>query len=430
MQVNLVSTGCHGDSPGSSREVLLPDLIQFLDPSAAPRTRHAQDLEQREAKLRRKDAEDRAAVAHDAATLRPAEVAQRAERDMLPGSQAARREQLQSQSRDAAAHEQRGFRQALADAANRASGERGTAAARTTAEPTASAKADTSGSGPASAGTPAHPAGTEPSPATARPATAACAGNSTATGTAGGAPTTSHAVGARGLTPARQSAVPSLASLGAKVTGVTGVAAAMKAGAPPATGESRPSGVQVVAGTSARTGGAKAPAGQAARAAPEAESNNDANIERMLRLIHTRIGKDRSVATLRLDPPELGTIRLHMDLRNDQLSLQVETETGAAQRLLGEQLDTLRKNLEASGIHLERVEIRAPTASNATAEPNTSQHADVWPDWQEHSARQDPESAGGGSSWEAESPPAEPTGASIGEAGLEPAAESLVNVLA
>ena len=430
MQVNLVSTAGPTRPAGSSRDVLLPDLIQFLDPSAAPRTRHEQDLEQREEKLRRKDADNRAAVAQDAGTLRPAEIALRAEREMLPGSQAARREQLQSQSQDATAHEQRGFRQALADAANRASGERGAAAARTTAEPATSSKGEASDNGPSSGGKSAQPADTEASQATARPMTAARGGSSTAAGTAGGTPSASHAGGAGGMTPARQSALPSLASVGAKVTGITGVAVAMKAGAPPAAGETRPNSGAVVAATSARTGGAKAPAGQPARAAPEAESKNDANIERMLRLIHTRIGKGRSVTTLRLDPPELGTLRLRMDLRNDQLSLQVETQTGAAQRLLSEQLETLRKNLEASGIHLERVEIRAPTASNGTAEPSTSQHADVWPGWQEHTARQDAESAGGGSSWEPESPPAEPLGASSGEATMEPAAESLVNVLA
>ena len=85
-----------------------------------------------------------------------------------------------------------------------------------------------------------------------------------------------------------------------------------------------------------------------------------ADIERIVRFVRARIGRDHSSATLRLDPPELGRIRLHLELREQTVRLRVETHTPLAHRLLSEEAGTLRAALEASGLQLERFEVRPP----------------------------------------------------------------------
>jgi hypothetical protein len=167
----------------------------------------------------------------------------------------------------------------------------------------------------------------------------------------------------------------------------------------------------------------------ASRATPAEEpGSSDANIERIVRLLASRISKERSVATLRLDPPELGTVRLHLDLRQDQLVLQVDTQSPAAQRLLEEQLDTLRRSLEAAGVHLERVEIRAPHPAPGTPDSGVPSQEHPPTDGHPGASHQDAPAAGGNAPRDTEVPsgPAD----SAPELAQIPAAESLVNILA
>jgi flagellar hook-length control protein FliK len=94
---------------------------------------------------------------------------------------------------------------------------------------------------------------------------------------------------------------------------------------------------------------------------PHAESaEREAHIERIVRVIRSEVGRERSRATLRLDPPELGTIRMHMDLQKDRLLLRIDTQSEMAHRLLTEDVEALRVALAQSGIHLEKVEVRPP----------------------------------------------------------------------
>jgi flagellar hook-length control protein FliK len=119
-----------------------------------------------------------------------------------------------------------------------------------------------------------------------------------------------------------------------------------------------------------------APQVQKGEPEPEVTRKNDPNTERIMRLIYSRINRERSVATMRLDPPELGRIKLQMDLRGEQLSLRIDTETSAARHLLGEQMNALRQNLEQAGIRLEQFELRAPEQSDSGSQANLGAQAD------------------------------------------------------
>jgi flagellar hook-length control protein FliK len=153
----------------------------------------------------------------------------------------------------------------------------------------------------------------------------------------------------------------------------------------------------------------------------------DANVERIVRVIRNRLSGDRSHTVIRLDPPELGRVRLQMDLRGASLVLQVDTTTELAHRLLSKDLEKLRDGLESSGIQLARVEIRPPTTVPDTNEQNPSQQADTRDDTQGGSAQADaehPQEHG------KDSHPAGSVENVTRELNQEPAMESLVNVVA
>lgn len=91
-----------------------------------------------------------------------------------------------------------------------------------------------------------------------------------------------------------------------------------------------------------------------------AEAHENTNVERIVRELRTRVTQDRASASLRLDPPELGQIRMRMELEGDQMRLLIETQTHLAHHVLRETLDGLRAELAACGIQLAEVELRAP----------------------------------------------------------------------
>jgi flagellar hook-length control protein FliK len=153
----------------------------------------------------------------------------------------------------------------------------------------------------------------------------------------------------------------------------------------------------------------------------------DANIERIVRVIHSRVTEQRSHTVMRLAPPELGSLRLQMDLRGVALTLRIDTATEMAHRLLSEDLDKLRHGLEASGIQLERVEVRPPAQPPQAGEHGGWQHADQQGQSQEESAQTGAEHPGEHGT---ESHPAESTEGPGRGTHLEPAAESLVNLVA
>jgi flagellar hook-length control protein FliK len=152
-----------------------------------------------------------------------------------------------------------------------------------------------------------------------------------------------------------------------------------------------------------------------------------ANIERIVRVVRSRISAERSHTVLRLAPPELGSLRLQLDLRGEALTLRVDTSTDLAHRLLSEDLDKLRHGLEASGIQLERIEVRPPPQT-----PDASEH-NMW----QQPGRQD-EAQGQSAQTDAEHPqergtdshPAASSEGTTRGTEPEPATESLVNVVA
>lgn len=430
MQVNLTGGSGTGRSAELHRVTPLLDLGQLLQADPEVEARRAEQAEQREQRRRRRETELAEAAQGTTPALRLSEEVVRAERKMLPGSQAARREQL-NEAAEARTAERRGeFRQRLTQAeANRpgqervetpraAEGDGETPSAGRAGKP----RAPEAGGTPADTGAESAKAAGAPGPRPAgefAPLVAAASRGSAAAP----APLATKAEGA----PAAQAA-----RVAAKVTAIRAAAttAPAKSGGPSSAGPQAEHG-GTPSHLAARVAGRRSVVTAAGGEQPaDAERNSEVNAERILRLIHARLGQRRSVTTLQLDPPELGRLRLRMDLQNERLALRIDAETDAARGLLLEQTDTLRRSLEAAGIQLERIEVRVPEPAVPPADAGLPQHADVPMGGHQEQASGGSLSAGGGAQPGMESTSLESAEGAAAAGGQEPAAESLVNVWA
>ena len=138
------------------------------------------------------------------------------------------------------------------------------------------------------------------------------------------------------------------------------------------------SGISSTGAKSGESNTASTAAKEIAQAEPDPDSDRARTIDRIVQLVRSRSLGEKTSATLRLDPPNLGTLKLHMDLDHDQLTLRMEPETITAQELLTKHMDQLRSSLEAGGIQLVQVQIVPPTqpmdGRDAQAFNNTLTH--------------------------------------------------------
>jgi len=86
------------------------------------------------------------------------------------------------------------------------------------------------------------------------------------------------------------------------------------------------------------------------------------NMNRILQVIRSNIGRRQSQMTVRLDPPELGKLRLDVKLVNNDLQLSVVTETPEAKDILLNRMDTLRASLEQNGITMSKCDVVAKSS--------------------------------------------------------------------
>jgi hypothetical protein len=80
-----------------------------------------------------------------------------------------------------------------------------------------------------------------------------------------------------------------------------------------------------------------------------------------------------SSARLRLQPPELGHLRVDVRVLGDRVRIDVQTETDAARDLLSRRAEQLKTGLENQGIRLERLEVVLNGASVPPAGPDAPQ---------------------------------------------------------
>jgi flagellar hook-length control protein FliK len=92
------------------------------------------------------------------------------------------------------------------------------------------------------------------------------------------------------------------------------------------------------------------------------------SMDRVIEVVRANVGLRNSSMTMRLEPPELGQMRIDARLRNDVLSLRIEASSDAAREMLQSRFDDLRQALERHGISVDRfeIDIRPPSTNNNT----------------------------------------------------------------
>ena len=99
--------------------------------------------------------------------------------------------------------------------------------------------------------------------------------------------------------------------------------------------------------------------------ATAAEGSNDAlNAARLSRGLNAAVNQQGGNITLRLTPPEMGTVRIQMTMQGGNVSAQFHAETDSARSLLTQQLGQLRSSLESQGLTVDRLGVQGMNNSS------------------------------------------------------------------
>lgn len=135
---------------------------------------------------------------------------------------------------------------------------------------------------------------------------------------------------------------------------------------------------QVVHGPGSATAGHASSISAAQHSQQEAEPSQVDRVrlvQRVERAFQTMSEQGGSVR-LRLSPPELGSLRIEVTVRNGELSARMETETSAAKNLLLDNLPALRERLAQQDIKVQHFDVDLMDRSLGGSSDQTAQYAD------------------------------------------------------
>ncbi len=145
-----------------------------------------------------------------------------------------------------------------------------------------------------------------------------------------------------------------------------GAAAATTAG--PATASAPTPTIGVDAGVPARPANAGAASGVDAAAMPGRPGGGEDAVAQALRGARMLVGRNGGSLTMRLQPGDLGELRVRMEIRGGRVTADFQTTSEVARERLEQGLEVLRRGLEERGLQVERLTVRA--AETETARPN------------------------------------------------------------
>lgn len=129
---------------------------------------------------------------------------------------------------------------------------------------------------------------------------------------------------------------------------------------------------QVQAGDSSsangRAGSAPQSQSQAGSGAPTNPS--EVNAARLARGLQSAVQQRGGAVTLRLTPPDMGTVRIQLQIQGGAVNAQFHTQTESARQMLTQQLGQLRQALEGQGLTVDRL---AAQTMNSSTQPSFQQ---------------------------------------------------------
>jgi hypothetical protein len=99
---------------------------------------------------------------------------------------------------------------------------------------------------------------------------------------------------------------------------------------------------------------------------PDAEMTEQ-NVARLARGLRAAVQQNGGAVTLRLTPPELGEVRIQMQVHQSHVTASLQVEQDSVNALLSHRLGQLRHALESQGLVVDRLEVQTAAAR----EPST-----------------------------------------------------------
>ena len=124
--------------------------------------------------------------------------------------------------------------------------------------------------------------------------------------------------------------------------------------------------------------GAGPRAGGAVPLPPGLVPEEEVNMGRVVRGIRTAINQQGGAVTLRLHPPELGCVRIQLEIQNGVVRAEFSAEHASVRNLLTQQMGQLRAALESHGLNVER--LVAQTLNSNASGNSTQSGTDAAPD--------------------------------------------------
>jgi flagellar hook-length control protein FliK len=121
--------------------------------------------------------------------------------------------------------------------------------------------------------------------------------------------------------------------------------------------------------SSPKSDGAQTPLRNGNPSAQQPPETEGPRFDELVKSLRMQMGTKQSSARLRLQPPELGHLRVDVKLLGDRVRIDVQTETDAARDLLSRRGEQLKAGLENKGIRLERLEVILNNSALSTAAP-------------------------------------------------------------
>jgi|GEM_PF-5330729 len=114
-----------------------------------------------------------------------------------------------------------------------------------------------------------------------------------------------------------------------------------------------------------RTGEVVAPAGLPVMDEMASEEM-DPNVARVAQGLRGALNLKGGAVTIRLNPAELGLVRIEMEIQGGSVKAELQSENASVRDLLTHQLGRLRETLQSRGLAVERLEVNAPMAPDAS----------------------------------------------------------------
>jgi len=110
------------------------------------------------------------------------------------------------------------------------------------------------------------------------------------------------------------------------------------------------------------------PAPKSASESKLVRENNRVRFDKLVGSMRLRMGEHRSTAQMRLNPPELGSIRIDVRLVGDRLVVAVQAETDAAREVLSQRAEGLKATLREHGVLVDAFEVVTNTSDSSSNE--------------------------------------------------------------